>query len=461
MRSIFLMDIKSSDSRWVFPLGLVGIGLLIFIWPIPHTISIRDALLLSLLGVFGYLAYRARPSFVWLRELRLPLSLYLILTLWLFIVALAISHETAWSLGEIRGQWLKGLVALSAGMLVALSVPPGTRPAKLVLMAIFLALLIHILYLDFAALETFIRHGGLPRRIGGLTEGPDRISYLANILIAILLAEILYRLGLGRRSGYLPLGRGLLIGILVLTLFSAYIIQLRNGVIPLVLMGAVFVVLYYRQNPLRMRKPVHVTISMLIVSSIALVAYVGTASDSRWRDFLDTIPVALDTETHKAWLDWDKYPKPVMSNGRQVNQSNYVRIAWFKEGSLLVLEHPLGVGFGREAFEVGLRQKYGEGRGYSHSGILDLAVGTGVPGAVLWLGFLGSLFYAAYRCFAGSGNYHSMLLMFLIADFGSRMFVDSIIRDHMLQQFLFLAGLVAVTMYIERRRGPEQDIARA
>ena len=235
MRSIFLMDIKSSDSRWVFPLGLVGIGLLIFIWPIPHTISIRDALLLSLLGVFGYLAYRARPSFVWLRELRLPLSLYLILTLWLFIVALAISHETAWSLGEIRGQWLKGLAALSAGVLVALAVPPGTRPAKLVLMAIVVALLIHVLYLDFASLEAFIRRGELLRRIGGLTQGPDRISYLANILIAFLLAEILYRLG--RRSGYLPLGRVWLTGILALTLFSAYVTQVRNGALPLVFMG--------------------------------------------------------------------------------------------------------------------------------------------------------------------------------------------------------------------------------
>jgi len=458
MRSIFLMDFKSSDSRWVFLLGLVGIGLLIFVWPIPHTISIRDALLLSLLGGFGYLAYRARPLFPWWRELRLPLSLYLILTLWLFIVALAISPETAWSLGEIRGQWLKGLAALSAGVLVALAVPPGTRPAKLVLMAIVVALLIHVLYLDFASLEAFIRRGELLRRIGGLTQGPDRISYLANILIAFLLAEILYRLG--RRSGYLPLGRVWLTGILALTLFSAYVTQVRNGALPLVFMGIAFVVLYYRQNRLRMRKTALVAINMLIVSSVVLFAYISTASDSRWRDLQDTIPIALDTQTYKAWLDWEKYPRPVLPSGELVNQSNYVRIAWIKAGSLLVLEHPLGVGFGREAFEVGLRQKYGEGRGYTHSGILDLAIGTGIPGAVLWLGFLGSLFYAAYRCFTASGSYPSMLLMFLIADFGSRMFVDSIIRDHMLQQFLFLAGLVAVTMSIERRRGTGQDNAR-
>lgn len=31
----------------------------------------------------------------------------------------------------------------------------------------------------------------------------------------------------------------------------------------------------------------------------------------------------------------------------------------------------------------------------------------------------------------------------------------------MLQQFLFLAGLVTVTIYIERIRGPEQDIVQA
>ena len=440
-------------------IGILLVGIFIFVLPIPHTISIRDLLLLCLLVMFGYLTYRARPASGWLRELRLPLWLYLILTLWLVVVALAISQQTAWSLGEIRGQWLKPALAWIAGMLVALSMPLEKRTARVALMAIFLALLVHILYLDFAALATFVHSEQLPRRLNGLTEGPDHLNYLANILFAFLLAEILYRLN--RQSGYLPLGRGLVVLVATLTLFSTYVTQMRNGAIPLVFMGMAFIVLYYRQNRSRLRKPVLAGVSAVVVGSMVIFAYISTASDSRWRNLWETIPIALDTQTHKAWLDWEKYPRPVLSNGEPVNQSNYIRIAWLKEGSLLVLEHPLGVGYGRDAFEVGLRQKYGEGRGHSHSGILDLAIGTGIPGVLLWLGFLGSLFYAGYRRFATSGNYHSLLLMFLIADFGSRMVVDSIIRDHMLQQFLFLVGLASVMMCREQGNTNGQFVPRS
>lgn len=433
-------------KRFAIP-GAVLVGIFMFVLPVPHTISVRDLLLLVLLGVFGYLAWPARPSSTWWRELRLPLGLYLVLTLWLFVVALLISQETAWSLGEIRGQWLKATIAWIVGMTAALAAQPEQRPARLMFLAIFLALLIHILYLDVEALLALIKSGEVPRRIAGLTEGPDRINYLTNILFAFLLTELHCRLS--RRHGYLPLGYGLIGAVLAAVLFSAYVAQLRNGALPLMLMGLLFAILYYRQNRSRIGKPVLAAIGALIVSGLALFAYLSTASDSRWQDLQQTIPIALDTRTHKAWLDPAKYPLPSLPSGEPVSESNYIRIAWLKEGSLLVLEHPLGVGFGRDAFEIGLRQKYGEGRGHSHSGILDLAIGAGIPGALLWLGCLGGLFYAGWRRFAVSGNYPSLLLMFLIADFGSRMFIDSIIRDHMLQQFLFLVGLASVTMGLD------------
>ena len=257
-------------------IGILLVGIYVFVLPIPHAITIRDVLLLCLLGVFGYSAYRTRPSSTWLRELRLPLSLYLILTLWLFIVALVISHETAWSLGEIRGQWLKGAAALAAGMLVALSLQTEERTARLIFLAIFLALLAHILYLDFMALTALIESGTVPRRIGGLTAGPDLLNYLANILFALLLAEIFLRFN--RNSGYLPLRRVLVVSALVLALFSTYVTQVRNGIIPLVFMGIVFVVLYFRKYRLRISKPVLVAITTLIVSSIILVAYISTTN---------------------------------------------------------------------------------------------------------------------------------------------------------------------------------------
>ena len=86
-----------------------------------------------------------------------------------------------------------------------------------------------------------------------------------------------------------------------------------------------------------------------------------------------------------------------------MDASAYMRIAWFKEALVFIGEHPLGIGYGRNAFGHGIKIKYGKRVGHSHSGILDLTIGTGIPGALLWLGFLLSLVYLAFRRFNTSG----------------------------------------------------------
>ena len=168
------------------------------------------------------------------------------------------------------------------------------------------------------------------------------------------------------------------------------------------------------------------------------------------RKTLDTVPIALDTSTHKTWLDPHRYPLPTLPNGDPIDESAYMRIAWLKEGVSMVVQDPLGRGFGRNAFGHGLVEKYGEGKGHSHSGLLDLAIGVGVPGTILWLGFLASLLVLASRALRDDANPYAILLLLLIVDFGTRMLVDGIIRDHMVQMFLFLAGLLAMSIAVRK-----------
>jgi hypothetical protein len=61
----------------------------------------------------------------------------------------------------------------------------------------------------------------------------------------------------------------------------------------------------------------------------------------------------------------------------------------------------------------------------------------------------------AWRHCRGGANYAALLLLLLLTDYGARMLLDSVIRDHMLQQFMFLAGLAAVLMTgAEKRKFP-------
>ena len=63
---------------------------------------------------------------------------------------------------------------------------------------------------------------------------------------------------------------------------------------------------------------------------------------------------------------------------------------------------------------------------------------------MLWLGFLGSLAVLGWRRFRQTHDYCALALLFLVTGYGVRMVLDSIVRDHMLQMFLFLAAFLAV-----------------
>lgn len=424
-------------------LGVVLLGLLFLAFPIPRTISLRDLLLLLALLVFGYIAWRNRRRHENPRALVVPAALLAGLTVWIYFVAFFVSPETGWSLGETNSQWLRGVMALLLGAMAALATGGEAGPRRKLLLAVLVPLLLHVLYVDFAAVKILMQHQPLDR-LGGLTEGPDKSNYLTNMAFAFLFTELFFRLVHGRRI--LPFGNAVLGAVTVATLLSVPVERMRNGIIALVVMLLAVGVLYLATRRGRLKRTAHVGIVLaMILVAVGGLGIAATAKQSTsLRNLIATIPIAWDTEHYKAWQDEKKYGWPVLPSGETVDPSAYQRIAWFKEGLILVGEHPLGIGYGRNAYGHGIKAKYGEGYGHSHSGLLDLTIGIGVPGALLWLGFLVSLISLAWRHYRSAGNYAAVLLLLVLIDFSIRMLVDSVIRDHMLQQFMLLAGLAAV-----------------
>ena len=425
--------------------GLVLLGLLFFVWPVPYTVTLRDLLLLSNLAVFGYLSWVRGGSRAVLRGLRVPVLLLAGLALWMYFVAFFISPETAWSLDEIASQWVRGFMALLIGAFVAIAARENAGLTRGVLAVLVTVLALHILYVDFQAVGGLFTPGPLDR-MAGLTEGPDKSSYLTNILFGFLLAELFLRVV--TRQRLLPLSRSVFVVLLSLVAFSVFAERTRDGIITLVLMLLLLGWLYLRQRRARLNK---VAVSAAIAATLAVVlggaALVVTArQSSSLNELIGTIPIAWDTEHYKAWEVGNQDGFPKLPGGQAVDKSVYLRIAWLKEGLSLVRDHPLGIGFGRNAFGHGLKAKYGKGEGHSHSGLLDLAIGLGVPGVLLWLGFFASLANVAWRRQRAGPNYATILLLLLLTDYGVRMLLDSVIRDHMLQQFMFLTGLTSVMM---------------
>lgn len=429
-----------SNSRgWLLITGLALVALLLFIWPVPRTISLRDLLLVVCLGLFAWLAYRDRHApFPW-QPLRVPFGLYLALSVWIIFVALAISDETFWALGEIKGQWLKATIALVAGGLLGAAIRNDDSTLRLTLTIIGIALLLHVLYVAYQALSVWPQLKIMPTRAAGLTGGSDKSSYLTNMLLYLLLAEIFIRSVFHRR--FLPMGNIPLTAITVIALFAVYVEAMRNGIAELAIVLGVAVILVMRESD-RMRRLIVVGITLALVIVALVLGYLNVRKDERWQTFLETVPIALDIE-NKAWID-EALPQPKLANGQTVDWSNYMRIARMRAGLSLMADYPLGVGFGRNAFGHAVEKKYGMRTSHSHSGIIDLGAGIGVPGVMLWLVFLGVLLRLGFRGMCESHSFPALALLFLTAGYSFRMLVDSTIRDHMLQMFLFLAAFLAV-----------------
>ena len=437
--------------------SLVILGLLFFVWPVPHTVTLRDLLLASNLLVFGYLTWVRGGSRVIPRGLSVPAILLAGLTAWMYFVAYFISPESGWSFDEISSQWWRALAAAVAGVLVATAAGGNPRLTRGVLAVLLVALAAHILYVDFQAVHGWLASGSL-ERVAGLTEGPDKSNYLTNVLFGFLLAEFFFRAVLKRQI--LPLPNAVLAAALALAVVSVFAERTRNGIITLVLMLLLLGWCYLRERRGRLSRLGRMSgaAAMIAVVLAGLGLVVAARQSTSLDNLIETIPVAWDTEHYRAWQEENPVAWPILPNGEAVDPSLYQRIAWFKEGLLLVRDHPWGVGFGRNAFGHGLNAKYGRGGGHSHSGLLDMAIGLGIPGALLWLGFFASLATVAWRRHRASASYPAILLLLLLIDYGVRMLLDSVIRDHMLQQFMFLAGLAAVLTVADV---PEQRKASA
>lgn len=273
----------------------------------------------------------------------------------------------------------------------------------------------------------------------------EKFSFVNNTFAAILIAEILQRVIDKRRWLEVP---NWLLGVsMLLVLLCSYWLRVRNGNLGLVFLIVVAGLLALVRVRQRFQtRNLLMVIAVMVVGLISVCA-VFWKSDARWQTFAETIPIALDTEANKAWLLNKTIPYPYLSNGSQVDVSNYERIAWIKEGLKLGWENPLGSGMNRNAFFDGLDRKYPSAGvvrgGHSHSGLVDFFIANGLPGLILWLAFLLSLTLLGWRTCSGANMALGLMLIFLNSGFFSRSLVDSNIRDHVLQQFLFMAMLLA------------------
>jgi len=435
----------------LLPLALIS--LLFFIFSIPGTNALRYLLAVILLVFSIYNCYsigfdkvRIILSNKYSRGFFLGL---LILTVYILVHSIFISHEMYWSLKELKGHWLTPVLFLFLGILLAIISQRKTlfTPSSLIT-AIFLGMFAHILYLDIVALKDLYTFDNLIYRYGGLTRSPVLANYLTNILTTFIVAELITRYRVQVRT--LQVSNLFLYIIFFLLLFSQVVEGIRHGVISLFFSTIAAIYFYYYQNK-RLPKKTKIFTSIAIFLLLISPLIYSLKFDNRWATLVETIPIALDTETNKFWQDRSQ-KLPVLSDGRPVSASNYERISWAYKGLEYISNNPIGIGFGRNAFghSIQLNEGVDSARGkHSHSSIIDFTLGIGVIGLILWIVTLLFLLILFLKYFKKSPNFYSIIGFMLTSGFLLRSVTDSNMRDHMFQQFFLLLGVIIVLLLLE------------
>ncbi|WP_319241453.1 O-antigen ligase family protein [uncultured Propionivibrio sp.] len=431
-------------------IGLPGLFFLVcFVYPIPHTIALRNLLLVTLLGIglFHLARHPRRLDTIDWRIFRTPAALLAALTLWLLLQSTLISPRSAEALEMFRGDWLIALTVSLAAMLATLTTHPP-RPDR-ILLALALALLAHLALLLGYQIAGWLSTGYFPWHRTPFAE-KDYHSMLVTTLAVLSLGDLLFRAVTGRR--WFPCNGYWIAATLVLCTTASLTLWARNATLiiaaELVACCMIFIVLASKSG---FKKA---TFVITLVALLGAGGWLSFSSDSRWSGFQDAARVAFDTENNLAWLDSEKYPRPLTTSGNPVEESAYLRLAWAKVGVEQIAHYPLGLGYGHKAFGWAVERSYRVATGIesSHSGLIDFTLANGIPGLVLWLALSSSLVMAGWRGFRQYGSPAGLALALSVVAYLVRCLLDGHLSGFRLEMYALFVGVLIMQQLQESAR---------
>lgn len=233
------------------------------------------------------------------------------------------------------------------------------------------------------------------------------VSPAVSVAWAFLLGEFVLRL---RGYRWLPfsnvwVGISLLCSLLALLALNSKAALVSAFVLLMLLVGVLVASLRLRRS-----------VVWLLLLSVLLVSIISVVVNPRWHGAYDAVMTTLNGP-----IDLQPFAGAVV---KQVDESFYVRAEYGRIGVQGILEHPLGLGYGSDAFgrymvELGAPL----GMVSSHSGWLDFALANGVVGLALFLLLLFLLMRRGWLAFI-SGSEAGLILMFVILNFAVRSLLD-------------------------------------
>lgn len=405
----------------------VGLAGYITFQSIPGTGALRSFFLLLILG--GLLGYSrlARPVLGW-PALDMGGKTLLLLSAWLAFQSGLLAVDGFISLKTFAVEWPKNLLIAAIGIWLARAAL-FARKGEWVFIATFCGFFAQVLgtwgYQAWHVLALGRIDFGM-----SLFGNYGYVAPLVESTIVITLADAAGRVCFNR--SLLPLSARALAGVFFLALFALTALTAKTSWLVVLLMLGLFaaVTVAYGRG---YRKRI---LAITFAAGLCVIA-LGTLVHGRWNGALESIRYGQAVEEHTIWMGAGE-PLP-----RHIDESFYLRTAWGIVGLRGLAEHPLGRGYGSDAFGRYLNEKYGiRGGVSSHNGWLDFALANGIPGLALLLIFGATLCIRSWKSFASNTGIGGLTLAFLTIAYIFRCLIDGHFTTSRLMAFFLVSGVL-------------------
>lgn len=405
--------------------GAIWVIGLVALQSIPGTGALRTLFLL--IGIVHLIVLSRQAAATPLLGRRSEALWLALLTGWLLVQSALISATPLASLATLAGEWGKLLLMVALGVLAAMYANHEEDRAGWLAIGLFFGHFIHVLSTLAHNTWSWLHHGHIGMGYS-LLGNYGYVSPFVTGALAFLLAEAVLRLQ-GKR--WLPFSNGSVLAMILATVATHATLYAKASLVVAVILFLTAAAATATVPRLRRSAAIFLLGGALIVVASLMVV-------NRWQGTIDALVISAtgpaDLQTLDAASNWQP---PANSDG-----SVALRATWAKIGIEGIAHHPLGLGYGADAFGRYVAERGGEhGAVSSHSGWIDFALANGIPGLLLFLALLGAVMRRGWLAFR-AGHPAGLACFLVVLNFAARSVIDGNLAGSRLTGFIFVAALL-------------------
>jgi len=423
------VQFSSQTTRLFAWFSVLTTAAIFIILPVPETMALINGLLLiSLISAAILILNCPDKKSIFDRP---AILLFFALFGWVIFHATFISENGNEAWRELWTQWAKPFIAMICGIGCALSYP-HIKGQKFKFILLFALLFQPVLFLIDSLIHSF-QIGKIVQNYWGVFDHKMSLTFFSQLMVAFAASR------LNKQNNNLIWIQIVWVLIIALGFYVAAITDSVNSTIILILICTALLISKLASRKIKFS--VAQSLIAIVIASIVTISLANSLqTNAKWRHISTDAKVAFDIEHYPNWQNTGALGIPLNNLNQPVNHSDYLRIAYARAGVEAIIEHPLGYGISRHAFERLVQKKYPDARiANSHNAYIDLTTAIGVPGLILLIAAILALFKQAKQSAHWGG-----ITRWMIGSMMVYWLIDPVSRDHYFYALLLLIGLFSV-----------------